>query len=115
MSTHRTITGFGNTVLASTSTGTTWTGAWQQCGPFLANRCAIQASFGGSSNGQSVKLEGVLTTTSTAVVVIAQRKSSQKGTQIMSTVSNQLINWVRGHSTLMKANTVVKLYFSAIA
>jgi len=115
MSKHRTNIGFGPTVITSTSTGTTWTGTWQQLGPFIPNRCAIQAKFSGSSNGQIVKLEGVLTTLSTSVVTIAQRLSSQKGTQIMSTVANQLVNYVRGHSTKMKAAGTINLVLGVIS
>lgn len=110
MSKHRTITGFGPSVLKTTGTST-----WTRFGPVVAKQIGIQAVFTASSNGQAVKLEGMLSTLTTAAGAfrtIASIKSSQKGF-VMAT-SSGLVSFVRAKSTAIKSANSVQLVFAAV-
>lgn len=110
MSKHRTITGFGPTVIKTSGTST-----WARFGPCLAKQVAIQAVFSGSSNGQAVKLEAMLSTLSTvagAFRTVASIKSSQKGF-VLGTSSGPL-SVVRANSTKIKSAGTVQLVFAAV-
>lgn len=110
MSKHRTITGFGPSVIKTTGTST-----WARFGPCLAKQVAIQAVFTGSSNGQAVKLEGMLSTLTTAAGAfrtIVSIKSSQKG--IVLGTSSAPLSFLRANSTKIKAAGSVQVVFAAV-
>lgn len=119
MSKHRAITGFGPTVIKSsnkTSTSaTTVVSTWFRWGPATAKQLALQAIFSGSTAGQSVKVEAMFTTLSTAAGrfrTIATIKSSQAGF-VMGTSSGPFA-MVRTNSTKIKAGGNVQTVLLAV-
>ena len=111
MAKDRVITGFGPTsIVLSASLGTT--SAWLRFGPFTGNQLVGQCKYSGSSNGQSVKLQAVLSTNSTVATQLMQIKSSVK-TQVASTSALKFC-FVRASSTALKAAGTATIHFAAV-
>lgn len=110
MSKHRTITGFGPSQITTTGIS-----PWFRFGPALAKQICIQAIFSGSSAGQAVKLEAMLSTLTTAAGAfrtVVSAKSSQKG--VLMGTSSGALSFVRANSTKIKAAGSVTLVFAAV-
>ena len=110
MSKHRTITGFGPTLMKTSGTST-----WARFGPCFGKQMWGQAVFTGSSNGQAVTLQAMLSTLSTvagAFRTLITIKSSQKG--IIQGTSSGAACFVRIKSTAIKAAGSVQFVVAAI-
>lgn len=111
---HRAITGFGPMSITETSTGaTTRTGAWRQFGPMTGKQISMMVTWSGTSAGQSVWLQAALSTLSTALRNMIQRKSSQKSAFAIGTSSGPVTH-VRLKSTVIKANGSVTAQIIAV-
>lgn len=111
---HRAITGFGPMSVTEISTGaTTRTGSWKQFGPVTGKQLAMMVTWSGTSAGQSVWLQAALTTNSTALRNMIQRKSSQKSLFAFGTSSGPITH-VRLKSTVIKANGSVTAQITAV-
>lgn len=77
------------------STGNTF-GPWTPIGPTIANRIHVTATFAGTTG--IMKLQGKLSSASTATTLLATRTQAQRSAVVASTVATA-VNWVRAWST----------------
>lgn len=115
MSKHRAITGFGPLTFLTTAQVAAGAGsAWIRFGPFVGNQLAYQNIFSGASTaGQTAKVQGTLTTASTAgVVTLVTRNSTQK-TMAKST-STLVFAFIRFASTALNAARTVTHIVAAV-
>ena len=95
------------TVSTGTKAGTTWA----PIGPVAANHIAVDAEFSGTTG--NVKLQGCLTTGSTATpATLAQRSFAQRGTVVQSTVAT-VVAFVRLVSTSIQAGKTITVTYGA--
>lgn len=83
-------------------------GAWTEVGPFIPNRCGMQVVWTGTTNGAAVRVQGALTTASTAPVTLVLRRSSQGTAFVASTVAT-VCSYIRTNSTAGVYNGATKL------
>jgi len=118
MSKSRTITGFGpSNMFMLSSTGVTYTGPWLRFGPFVGNQLSGQMvwSTAGSSAGQSLKIQGTLTTGSTADIVdlVTFLSTAATDTQISASSTKRFAS-IRLLSTAKKVSVAQQAYFLAV-
>ena len=77
------------------STGNT-NSAWFQIPTIVANKIHVTATFAGTTG--IMKLQGKLSSSSTATTALASRTQAQRSAVIASTVATA-VNWIRANST----------------
>ena len=97
----------GNTGPFVLTRSTVGSGAWVPIGPCLANKVSATMTCGTGTG--IIKLQGCVSTASTATpVAVLSRTSTQKSTIITSTVATP-IGFVRVNSTAVQAGNTLRL------